>query len=172
MPVEQEVGSGQPAEHLQVLKSSLSSSSISVGTHSRDQIDAMQTVHANRAAWVSQPSVYLVPSSSTARGLQASAREQSQKRGTSLGRSLVPDQRIRRQQRETQPSAAVPLPVVDIAADVSYYLQLASFAVLGGFVIYFTLNYVGLNITLNKVKAWTAPARLLIVTRHCYTVAS
>ena len=57
----------------------------------------------------------------------------------------------RRDTRICTACKAAPLPAFELAADASYWLQLASFAVLGGFVIYFTLNYIGLNVTLNKV---------------------
>lgn len=79
-------------------------------------------------------------------GLSHRARQQPQKE-----RMVQHSKRPQTTQR-SMTCAAVPQPTVELAADVSYWLQLASFAVLGGLVIYYTLNYIGLRATLNKVS--------------------
>ncbi|KAK9836423.1 hypothetical protein WJX74_000146 [Apatococcus lobatus] len=74
-------------------------------------------------------------------------------RPSQLGGTLAPRrQSLSQQQDKDTKCAAMPQPIFEVAADISYYLQLLSFAVLGGSVIYFTLNYIGLNVTLNKAE--------------------
>ncbi|KAK9867895.1 hypothetical protein WJX84_006846 [Apatococcus fuscideae] len=61
----------------------------------------------------------------------------------SIPQRAVPEKRqtTHNVRRDIKP-AALPQPYLELAQDTTYYLQLVSFALLGGLVIYFTLNYI------------------------------